>query len=37
MANKDWWEELGDDDCLKVGSWNMLIDYIQHSACTDFT
>ena len=36
MANLDWWEALGDDDCLKVGSWNDLIDYIQHSACTDF-
>lgn len=37
MANKDWWEDFSPADCLKTGSWEDMADYIQHSACTDFT
>ena len=37
MALKDWWEDFAPDDCLKIGSWEDMVDYIQHSACTDFT
>ncbi len=37
MALKDWWESFDPDDCLKTGSWEDMVDYIQHSACTDFT
>jgi len=37
MANKDWWDTFNPDDCLKIGSWEDMANYIQHSACTDFT
>jgi len=37
MAVKDWWESFSPSDCLKTGSWEDMTDYIQHSACTDFT
>jgi len=37
MALKDWWESFSPDDCLEIGSWEDMTDYIQHSACTDFT
>lgn len=37
MALKDWYETFYADDCLKIGSWEEMTDYIQHSACTDFT
>lgn len=37
MAVKDWWESFSPDDCLKISSWEDMVDYIQHSACTDFT
>jgi len=37
MANKDWWESFSASDCLKIGSWEDMTEYIQHSACTDFT
>jgi len=37
MAVKQWWESFSASDCLAIGSWEDMIDYIQHSACTDFT
>ena len=37
MAQKDWWEDMSPGDCLKDGTWEDMVDYIQHSACTDFT
>lgn len=37
MAVKDWWESFSPSDCLKIGSWEDMTEYIQHSACTDFT
>lgn len=36
MALKDWWESFTPSDCLKIGTWEDMADYIQHSACTDF-
>jgi len=38
MALKNWYETLGSGDCLKDHvTWNDFIDYVKHSACTDFT
>lgn len=37
MANKEWWETFENLDCIYLWSWNDLTNYIQHSACTDFT
>lgn len=37
MAIKNWWESFSASDCLKIGSWEDMTDYIQHSACTNFT
>ena len=38
MANKAWYESLNSGDCISSHStWNDMVDYIKHSACTDFT
>jgi hypothetical protein len=38
MALKNWYETLGAGDCLRDHvTWNSMIDYVKHSACTDFT
>lgn len=38
MALIKWYEVATNDDCLEDdATWNDMITYIQHSACTDFT
>lgn len=38
MGLIQWYDTANAGDCLdSVGTWNDMIDYIKHSACTDFT
>lgn len=38
MALIKWYEVSADGDCLEdAATWNDMIDYVKHSACTDFT
>ena len=38
MALKSWYETMGASDCFSGHTtWNDMVNYIEHSACTDFT
>ena len=38
MALKKWYEVMAANDCLEDHvTWNQMIEYVKHSACTDFT